>query len=182
MYMKRLDKTRDHGTCHPPENDAVYSQDGFFFDRDGKLVEALLTPAQKEYLEAKAAQRAARAVKPEGGGDKPKSSGEPKTKPAKPEAKTPAAQAADEIDDEQDFDGDGEPKKPADDEELNIEEWLRGAADHPFPAIKAAVKQRFNVWKTGKRALLEFLVDEQKIVSREALADDLKAILDGTAN
>ena len=34
-----LDKTRDYGTVFPPEQGAHYSQDGFYFDHQGDLVE-----------------------------------------------------------------------------------------------------------------------------------------------
>lgn len=50
---KHLDRSRPFGTVHPPDQGAHYEQDGYPFDAQGKIVEALLTEDQKKALEKK---------------------------------------------------------------------------------------------------------------------------------
>jgi hypothetical protein len=55
----RLDKKRHFGTCHPPENNCHFHQDGFYFDAHGNLVEEVLDAAGREKLRKLTAQREA---------------------------------------------------------------------------------------------------------------------------
>lgn len=147
QYAKRLDRSRDFGTYHGSSNGAVYNQDGFDFDQEGRIVEALLTDEQKKLLATKKG---------------------PAPKPPAPAAKVEAP--AEEK---------PEPPPASEDtgDSLNLEMWLRGEADYPFPAVQKAVKERFSVWKTARRDLLVFLVDEQKVVTSDELCPDLKNVI-----
>lgn len=157
--MKRLDKTRDYGTIHPAEiavGDttvaAHFNQDGYYFDHEGNLVEALLTPEQKKKLAAKpAAAKAKTQAKPA----------------AKPKADAGDEQEAEDASDE--ADGNDEAKPAADGDELNIVSWLMGEIDYPVTAVREAVKKRYNTWKTSTRELILFLVEDQKVVTPKQL-------------
>jgi hypothetical protein len=49
----KFDPTQPYATVHGDhEHGAVHSQYGFVFDHDGKLIEAALTPADRERLDA----------------------------------------------------------------------------------------------------------------------------------
>lgn len=154
-YKKTLDKSRDYGTQHPPEFGVFYFQDGYPFDQDGKIVEAMLTDPQKEALAKKVS--AAVAAKPPA--------------PAVTKGKAPAVEPKPESD--------TEPKEQTEPEGtedgLNLTAWLKGEESYPFPEIQKAVKARFNVWKTGKRDLVLFLVEDQKLVEAGELSAEFKS-------
>jgi hypothetical protein len=60
MQNPTLDRTRDFGTIHGEhEHGATYSQDGFFFDASGDLIEAALDAAGLKRLEQRKNQDAA---------------------------------------------------------------------------------------------------------------------------
>jgi hypothetical protein len=146
-YAKRLDRSRDYGTYHPPDDGAHYNQDGYDFDHDGELVEHRLTAEQQERLKKKGPAA-----------------------PPKPPAPAPShgkAHHAKETVHDPEPDADG----------LNLEAWLRGQEDYPFPDVQKAVKARYSVWKTAKRDLLLFLVEDQKLVETDALSDEFAGIV-----
>lgn len=144
-YSKRLDKSRDFGTYHPPDGGAHYNQDGYDFDHTGALVEDRLTEEQKERLKKKPTA--------------------PPPKPPAPAAHGKAHKKETVPDPEPDADG------------LNLEAWLRGEEDYPFPDVQKAVKARYSVWKTAKRDLLLFLVEDQKLVETDDLSDEFAGIV-----
>lgn len=147
QYAKRLDKSRDFGTYHPADQGAHYNQDGLDFDHEGYIVESRLTPEQKAKLAKKPASAPHKQHAP---------------KPPKP-AKEPG-------------EGEGGGEAPTKDG-LNLEAWLRGEEDYNFDHVRHAVKDRYSVWKTGKRDLILFLVDEQKLVEAERLSDEYKTLI-----
>lgn len=151
QYNKRLDRSRSFGEYHPPENGTFFNQDGFDFDHEGHLVADRLTEAQKKQLakKAPAAPKAEADSKPEGQSDgSPEDTSQPNS-PANPQA------------------GD----------DLNLEMWLRGEEDYPFSKVQAVVRSRFNVWKTARRDLVMFLVEEQKLVAVGDLSDEFKSLV-----
>lgn len=148
QYAKRLDKSRSFGSYHPPDTGAFYTQDGYDFDHEGYIVEAKLTPEQREQLAKKPMKQPA---------------------PKKPAAAKPPAPP---VEDEEPPSSD---EYSADD--LNLEAWLRGEEDYSFPDVQQAVKARYSVWKTSKRDLLLFLVEDQKLVEEDALSDEFKAVV-----
>lgn len=156
---KTLDRSRPHGTIHPPYEGAHYEQGGFHFDAQGKLVEKLLTPEQKAAL-AKAAQpKSPRASEQE-------PSGAPK--PPKPNAVVgtedfgSSASASDQA---------------ATQDGVNLEEWLRDDASANFLEVRKAVKARYATWITDKAGVVTFLVNEQHLLPAEELDPDLRKLL-----
>lgn len=151
-YMKRLDRTKDFGQYCPPDQGAFYNQDGFDFDHEGRIVEARLTQEQRERLKKKP----------------------PAAKPAAQkqdqDPKAPETGSSDS--------GDRDTGSGGDEDGINLEEWLRDGLDsYPFPDVQKTVRSRFSIWKTSKRDLIEFLVEDQKVISHDDLADDMKALI-----
>jgi hypothetical protein len=151
-YAKRLDRTRDYGTYCPPEPPAPGTTQGAFYNQDG------LDFDHEGYvvewrLSPEQREKLARKAAP---------------KPPAPAAK-PAVAAGD---------GDEPPTVPNEnDDGLNLEMWLRGEEDYPFPDVQKAVRARMNVWKTAKRDLILFLVEEQKLISTDELSAEFKSMV-----
>lgn len=150
-YTKRLDRSKDFGTYHPPAGRARYTQGGFDFDHEGFMVDENLNDAQRAELDAKFVKR-----------DKPAT-------PARPSSKDGEKDAADPPSDNDDKDADGDGP--------NLEMWLRGEEEYAFPDVQKAVKERYSVWKTAKRDLVMFLVEDQKVVEPDALSDEFKSLI-----
>jgi len=71
------------------------------------------------------------------------------------------------------------PPQPGD--PLNLELWLRGAATYPDKDVRQAVRERYNKWMTQVPPIVEFLVDEEKLVAMDDLAPRFKAMLKSEA-
>ena len=150
---KTLDRSRPFGTVHPPYEGAHFEQDGYHFDVEGKLVEALLTPEQKTKLAQKA-----KPPRPPAGTD---GNSEPKqpVPPNPPQA------------------GEGNKDDGGDENAVNLEQWLRDEASAPFKEVRQAVKARYNVWKTAKTDIVALLVLEQHLVAAEDIDPELRKLL-----
>lgn len=146
-YTKHLDKSRSYGTHYPPYEGAYYQQDGFHFDNDGNVVEALLSPDQKKLLD----ERAAKSAAAKAAGQQPEAD--------KPPAPEPEPETA-----------------GADEEEVNLADWLKDDKAYSFMLIRDIVKARYSVWKTSKAAVVNFLVNEHKLVLPEDLDPDLRKL------
>lgn len=160
--MKTLDRSRNHGTIHPPHEGAHYTQDGYYFDAEGKLVEALLKPEQKAALAKKASVPRPAPVAP------PK----PAATPPNPNAQSPAgAEGVAPEGNAKEGEAGGEP------DAVNLEQWLRDPASAYFKDVRLAVKERYSVWKTAKAQIVEFLVVEQKLLPPEEIDAELRQLL-----
>lgn len=158
---KTLDRSRPYGTVHPPFEGMHFEQDGYPFDHEGRLVEKLLKPEQKQALEKKAAARAAKAP-PASGGETGAPNGESPSKPTEP-----AAEGA----------GDGNKSDEADDDGINLEQWLRDPATANFKDVRVAIKERYSVWHTAKDGAVDFLVNEVKLLPVEEIDASLRDLL-----
>lgn len=151
---KTLDRSRPFGTVHPPYEGAHFEQDGYHFDVEGKLVEALLTVEQKNRL---AAQKSKDKAKP------PRPPADPPPAGAAPSGSPPPS-ASEESGDE-------------DENAINLEQWLRDDASANFKDVRSAVKARYGVWETAKAGVVAFLVNEQKLLAAEEIDPELRKLL-----
>lgn len=154
---KTLDRSRPHGTIHPPHEGAHFAQDGYHFDADGKIVEKLLTPQQKAAL-----------VK----------------KPAAPKPPNPQPQAeATETPGQSGGSGAVPPitQTGADDGGVNLEQWLRDEQSANFLDVRKAVKKRYSVWETTKSGVVILLVNEQKLLLPDEIDPELRKLLPQSA-
>lgn len=167
---RRLDKSRSAGTIFPPmphadDPTAVahYEQDGFYFDHEGRVLEAFLTPEQRKQFEPVAPK----PPKPAASGQ-PEEDGEddtpPQPAPAPKKPKTRQEKLAEKN-----------PKKPASGDDLNLEMWLRGEAKYQEFRVKKVVRDRYNRVCSGTQELVRFLVEEVNLVPKEALKPEFAA-------
>lgn len=165
--MKTLDRSRSFGTIHPPHEGAHYSQDGYYFDAQGKLVESLLKPEQRAAFAKKppAPPRPAPVAPVGSAAPKPPASEAAPSGPA-PEGAQQHGTAAEPPPTDGD---DGDP--------VNIEQWLRDPATANFNDVRKAVKARYHVWMTAKPAVVTFLVNDQKLLPVEEIAAELRELL-----
>lgn len=131
----KLDRARDFGEIYPPCNGAYFTQDGLHFDAEGAIVEALLTQADIERLEAvvfarekqaeaAAAMAAAAAL------------GAPVTMPAQLAAG-------------------GQPQGGQD---IDLLAWASGAAKYPFFSVRDYAKKTHAIAATNREGLIRQLV------------------------
>ena len=80
--------------------------------------------------------------------------------------------------------GEGDNGDPEDDasgspggDDVNIDAWLRGEAKYPWFAITKTVRERYKSNKTTQVDVVDFLVNEQKIVPISDLAPELAKLL-----
>lgn len=51
-----------------------------------------------------------------------------------------------------------------DDDDINLEAWLRGEAQYQFFVVKAAVRKRFHQNLSDQRSIVQHLVEEEKVI------------------
>lgn len=155
LPIEVLDRTRPHGEVFgEPAHQVKYTQnarklEAWPYDAHYNLVEAALTPAQRDMLAAmrKQAEEKAKA--------------EPET--VEDEDVPPAAAAAD--DDE--LEPDADPNRVKDDDGINLVLWLKGETKAKAPDVQKVLKARFGVNKPSTQQQALYLVEEQKLLPRD---------------
>jgi hypothetical protein len=155
VSTKTLDRSRPHGTVHPPYEGSHFEQDGFPFDAQGQIVESLLTDAQKAALAKKPAA----------------------PKPPKPETQTQDVKTSTNGSGKPPGGGTSGDKADADDFGVNLEQWLRDPESANFKDVRQAVKDRYSVWMTAKADVVVFLVNEKQLLPVEEIDPSLRALL-----
>jgi hypothetical protein len=196
---KRLDRSRPFATVNPPTDGAHYSQDGVYFDNEGNVVEKLTAESKDAFpqhqmdenhpakQQVKANTPSFKVVGTSGAPmtqtDRTNEGAEPGD-PVRPEDTTARTQGS------QGPKGVMESKPNADqpdhvkdavsdpDTDVNVEAYLTGQENYDFNKVRAVVRERKGKWCTSKRDLVEFLVLEEKVVERDKLSDEFKAMLD----
>lgn len=64
--------------------------------------------------------------------------------------------------------------------EVNLEAWLRGEARYQWFSITKIVRERFSINITNQADMVEFLVNEKKLVPVDQVDPDLAALLKST--
>jgi hypothetical protein len=148
----KLDKTRDHGIYFPLHEGAHFDQDGFLFDHNGNLVEALLTHDKRNQLQAMhfkkaanaAAEKARRAFYEQAG--VPSEKIEELVKVELPAAGAAAASGA-----------------------IDLKAWARREITVPWPKVRDAAMKEFSLGSVKSAdELREWMVDN-KIVPASVL-------------
>lgn len=159
----RMDKSKYfssvHGERAPDDAHAKihFYQDGLPFDGEGLLLVDLVPEDKRELVD--------RRLK------KLNAAQKPVPEPVR------TATVSDPADDDEDDDGDGDKSSetgqitPGD---VNLEAWLRGEANYVWFSIPAAIRQRFSKNVSNKTDAVTYLVEEEKIVSPDQLAEALQ--------
>jgi hypothetical protein len=146
----KLDKSRPFGVVFPEYEGAHFAQDGYHFDVEGRVVEALLTPELRKKMEA--AQRVAEA-RAKADAAFTAALEEAGVDPAEVAPAKPARQPA------RDGNADGVT------ETVDLGKWLRGESKFQWFAVAGAIKQEYGRTVTNKADAVDFLVDEIGLVA-----------------
>ncbi len=153
----RLDRSKPfatiHGQRHPddPHLRAKFQQDGIHYDSEGLHIDSLIADDETRALVDRRLKRQARsAPKKDGAGEG--SDGDP---------------------------GDGSSGSSGDDD-VNLEAWLRGEAQYQWFAITKLVRDRFKMNITKQADMVDFLVNEQKVIPLADVDPKLAALLTKT--
>lgn len=156
----RLDKSRPFSTIHgerPPgdrHQNAHSYQDGIFFDAHGLHIDDLIDDEETRSLVDRRLKRQAKAApKEEVGADAGGSDDDETGDPASNEGA--GSQGAD----------------------VNLEAWLRGEAKYPWFSITKTVRERYHQNITKAVDMIEFLVEDEKIVPAAELAPEFSKVL-----
>jgi hypothetical protein len=163
MAAFTLDKTRDFGEVHPPEDGAHFYQDGFYFGPRGDLVQAFLDDAARAKLAFAEAAASANAIAEKARADALKSAGfDPATQgPGAQAAPIPTPPVAEAI-------SSGG---------VDLRAWLLGTTQYQFFAIVAATKELYGFSPATKAQAVDFLTSGDPQVGGPKLVspDEVKA-------
>lgn len=145
-YNLTLDRNRPYGEVHGEDTGGAYfDQDGFLFDFEGKLIEALLTSAQRDQIdkmkaqaEAQASARAAYEQSLRAAGLNP--------------ADAPPME-----------DPEAEPPAPSQEGTIDLAGWAMGTKRYHFFTVKSALLEQYNFSATNSDAARKFLRDELRL-------------------
>lgn len=155
----RLDKSRDAGQISPPLKHptlegvtAHYEQNGLFFDHEGAVLPAFNPDQQKRLADIEAGT--VPAVEPKAA---KKAAGEKKTASEK-RAAAPK-------------------QKPSGSDQLNLVGWLMGEEKAQEYRVKKVVRDRYNRVFGNMTDVVQFLVVDQSLVSRDQLSEPLRKLI-----
>lgn len=149
----RLDRSRYfsevHGQRQPGDKHQLvhFIQDGIQFDAGGLHLDTLVEDKETRDLVDRRLKKQVKAVK---GGDAGGGGGD---------------------------NSDPEEKSSGSDGDVNLEAWLRGEAKYDWFKITKTARDRYQVNKTKQTDMVEFLVNEIKLVPKDQLHPDLLALL-----
>ena len=143
----KLDKSKTYGTVFPPENNAHFFQDGFYFTASGDLVREMLDEAATKKLARRTARVAADRRKEELYRQELAAQGLDETEVAEAIAEAKAEDAPIEAD----------PKA------IDLVAWARGQKKYVFGQVRKAFKDQYAIDVPDKKTGIEVLVDEGKV-------------------
>lgn len=149
----RLDRSRPHSTIHgerapgDPHQFAFFCQDGIHYDAHGLHLDHLIADDKTRQLVERRLKRQVKAASRE---------------------EEPSEDGADAAPD---------PSEASDASFVNIEAWLRGDAKYQWFAVTKAVRERFHQNITKLKDMVEFLVEDEKIIAEADLDPDFAALL-----
>jgi len=144
LPIERLDRSRPHGSVHGERTNGIaFTQralgiEDWPYSAQGELIETLLSKTQRDKLAEKR--------------DAAENGSAPSTAPV-----TEAPEEEIEPD---------APKPVVDDEDVNLEMWLRGEASYKWSKVQKAILRRFSANKPEKRQAALYLVEEKKLLPR----------------
>ena len=154
-----LDRDAHYGTIFPPdENGAVFLQNDFHFDGQGKLVLAALTDGDRARLKRMQARKGAAQAAETARRKSLEAAGLDPDQPADPSEiadlprRTPAGNAS------------GAPAS------IDLVAWAQGKVPLAWHIVRDAAEQQFGYDARDKRALIEFMLDNGKISQGEVRA------------
>lgn len=157
LLRLRMDKSKYFTTVHgeragdDPHSKVQAYQDGLPFDAEGLVILELVPEDKKEMVERRMAKL--NSVK--------------SAVPAATQQEAPEnASNGGNDDDDKGSDTSGD---------VNLESWLRGEARYPWFTVVAAIRSRFNKQVSNTTDAVTFLVEDEKVVTPDQLADGLKA-------
>jgi hypothetical protein len=155
----RMDKSRPFGTVHgeraPGDKHqfAHFQQDGIYYDAHGLHLEELVEDDKTRALVERRLKRQAKAA--------------PKEK---------AADAGDSDNDE-DLDPASNGAGSDSSDDVNLEAWLRGEAQYHWFRITKLVRERYHQNITKLIDMIEFLVEDEKVITVSELAPEYAKLL-----
>jgi hypothetical protein len=156
----RLDRSIYHSSVHGEFDDPVrFWQDGLPFDTHGELVESKLTGEQSKQLEAQRARGGAKAAAP------------PPEVAAPPPEAPPVGEFAG-IEPEQSAPSD--PPLADQENDVNLELWLKGERKYQSGRVFAAARARFNKAFTNYADLVDFLVYDARLMTANEVTARLR--------
>ena len=160
-----LDRSKEYGEVHPPENGVHYEQDGFLFGPHGELLEAFLDDAAKKRLALIDAITSANAAAEQARADALKAAGYDPANPVDAAAPQVAPIPTPALPDATSTGG------------VDLRGWLLGNAQYQFFAVVAAVKELYGFSPTTKAQAIEFLTSADPQIGGPKLvsAGDVKA-------
>ncbi len=152
----RLDKSRPYSTIHgerqpgDPHQLTAFAQDGIHYDAQGLHLDHLVEDDKTRALVDRRLKRQQKAARPN----------------------------PDDGDDDGDDANVDQGQQNGDTAvEVKLESWLRGEARYPWFAITKAARDRFHQNITKQVDMIIYLVEDEKIITEDELAPELKQLL-----